>query len=169
MRMRILLTALVMLAAARMAPAQLFTLTEPELIRLTPKNPFGRFADGRPNVPGTLLDRLQPLSVEDVWSVLQAKGYRNQYAGDWQRLHPEKKLVGRVVTARFMPARPDLGDLIAAKGKTEGRFGGQNQWVIDRLKPGDVLVVDLFGKVEGGTFVGETTWRWPSIQPRARG
>ncbi|MGH9629735.1 MAG: RraA family protein, partial [Bryobacteraceae bacterium] len=30
-----------------------------------------------------------------------------------------------------------------------------NQRVLDMLEPGDVLVVDLFGKVEQGTFVGD--------------
>ena len=30
-----------------------------------------------------------------------------------------------------------------------------NQRVIDSLQPGDVLVVDLFGKIEDGTFVGD--------------
>ncbi|MBI3664609.1 MAG: hypothetical protein HY236_00015 [Acidobacteria bacterium] len=31
----------------------------------------------------------------------------------------------------------------------------QNQRVIDLLEPGDVVVVDLFGKMENGTFVGD--------------
>ena len=49
--------------------------------------------------------------------------------------------------------------------KATGRFSiprrswwagaSQNQWVIDQLQPGDVVVVDLFGKVEFGTFVGD--------------
>ncbi|MCX6625678.1 MAG: dimethylmenaquinone methyltransferase, partial [Acidobacteria bacterium] len=147
-------TVVLLLAAAGMAPAQLFTLDQQSLIRLTPKNPFARFEDGRPKVPDALLERLKALSVEDVWSVLPGKGYRNQYDGDWQKLHPERKLIGRVVTAQFMPLRPDVGDIIAAEGKQQGRYGGQNQWVIDRLQPGDVLVVDLFGKVENGTFMG---------------
>ncbi len=30
-----------------------------------------------------------------------------------------------------------------------------NQVAIDMLQPGDVLVVDLFGKVDGGTMVGD--------------
>ena len=40
-------------------------------------------------------------------------------------------------------------------GAAEGRSGGQNTWVIDMLLPGDVLVVDLFGKIEDGTFIGD--------------
>jgi len=33
--------------------------------------------------------------------------------------------------------------------------GGENSWVIDILQPGDLLVVDLFGKVRYGTFAGD--------------
>jgi 4-hydroxy-4-methyl-2-oxoglutarate aldolase len=45
-----------------------------------------------------------------IWSVLPGKGYPNQFEGNWQLLRPGKKLVGRVVTAQFMPIRPDVGD-----------------------------------------------------------
>jgi 4-hydroxy-4-methyl-2-oxoglutarate aldolase len=135
--------------------AQLFTLTRDQMVQLTQKNPYDRFDDGRPKVPDALIEKTRGLSIEEVWSVLPGKGYINQYEGNWQLLHPGKKLVGRVVTAQFMPVRPDVNDVIAADGKAKGYNGGQNQWVIDKLQPGDVLVVDLFGKIEGGTFVGD--------------
>ena len=141
--------------SAGLASAQLFTLSKDQLIRLTSNNPYERFEDGRPKVPDSVLKRFEGLSAEEVWSVLPGKGYPNQYAGNWMVLHPEKKLIGRVVTAQFMPLRPDVGDVIAADGKAKDLHGGQNQWVIDQLQPGDVLVVDLFGKIEGGTLVGD--------------
>jgi len=146
-------TALLLVAAS--AYGQLFTLDKTQLTRLTAKNPFERFDDGRPKVPDNLLDELRKDSCEDAWTVLPGKGFTNQYEGGWRITQPDKKLVGRVVTAQFMPVRPDLNEIIAAEGKQKGYFGGQNQWVIDKLQPGDVLVVDLFGKVEGGTFVGD--------------
>ena len=55
--------------------------------------------------------------------------------------------MGRVVTAVFMPRRPDVDSVIQANGKKEGRIGDENSWIIDILQPGDVLVVDLFGKI----------------------
>ena len=55
----------------------------------------------------------------------------------------------------FVPKRPDLDDLVEETGKAEGRIGGQNSWVIDTLLPGDVMVVDMFGKVRDGPFVGD--------------
>jgi 4-hydroxy-4-methyl-2-oxoglutarate aldolase len=131
------------------------TFPREQMIRYTSKNPFERFEDGRPKVPDALLKQMEDLSAEDVWTVLGSRGYNNQYAGDWRILQPGKKLIGRVFTAQFMPTRADVNDVIAADGKTKGLAGGQNQWVIDMLQPGDVIVVDLFGKVQGGTFVGD--------------
>jgi regulator of RNase E activity RraA len=124
------------------------------MIRLTAKNPYERFDDGRPKVPSGVIEKLREFSSEDVWTVLNGKGFTNQYDGDFRVLHPGKKMAGRVVTAQFMPVRPDLNEIITGAGKTAGLRGGQNQWVIDRLQEGDVVVVDMFGKVENGTFVG---------------
>src|ERR1019366_10470779 len=65
------------------------------------------------------------------------------------------RMVGRVFTAVFMPLRPDVNAEINDKGKEEGRVGAQNSWPIDMLSPGDVLVVDLFGKIKDGTYAGD--------------
>jgi 4-hydroxy-4-methyl-2-oxoglutarate aldolase len=81
-------------------------------------------------------------------------GY-SQYTDDWQVLHPGKKMVGRVVTMQFMPARPDLDAVVTAKAREKGITSINNQYVMDMLVPGDVLVVDLLGKKEGGTIVGD--------------
>ena len=77
------------------AHAQIFTFTKEQMIKYTAQNPYERFADGRPKVPDALLDKVRGMSVEEVWSVLPNKGFPNQYEGNWQILHPEKKLVGR--------------------------------------------------------------------------
>lgn len=144
-----------MLLAVFALQAQVFTFTKDQMLRYTAKNPYPRFDDGRPKVPDAILEKVKGLSVEEVWSVLPGAGYPSQYAGDFQILHPGKKLVGRVVTAQFMPVRPDVNELINEDGKAKGYKHGQNQWVLDQLQPGDVLVVDLFGKVDGGTLVGD--------------
>jgi 4-hydroxy-4-methyl-2-oxoglutarate aldolase len=82
--------------------------------------------------------------------------YRNQYEDGFHVLHPNLKLVGRAMTVQFMPARPDVDAYVNAKGQAAG-FGNRmyNQTAIDTLQAGDVLVVDLFGKVDGGTIVGD--------------
>jgi regulator of RNase E activity RraA len=45
--------------------------------------------------------------------------------------------------------------VIKKNGEKEGRIGGQNSWIIDTLVKGDVIVVDLMGKVIDGTFMGD--------------
>jgi regulator of RNase E activity RraA len=135
--------------------AQIYTLTRDQLVKLTAENPYERFPDGRPKVPDAVLEKCKGLSIEEVWSVLPAKGYRWQLAGSGLKImHPEKKLVGRAVTAQFMPMRPDLAKI--ANPDTPGpHISPHQRLLIDNLQKGDVPVVDLFGKVEGGTIVGD--------------
>ena len=125
------------------------------IIELTRLNPFDRFPDGRPRVPDDLLDRVRLVTTEQAWGVMHHHGYRLQFEGNWFRTHPDCILVGRAVTAMMVPRRPDLHELVEEKGRAEGRIGDHNSWVIDTLKPGDVMVVDMFGKVIDGTFVGD--------------
>lgn len=123
--------------------------------RLTRLNPFDRFPDGRPRVPDDLIERMKLVTTEEAWGVLRKHGYHYQFEGNWFRTHPDRVLVGRAVTAMMVPRRPDLHDLVEEMGREEGRIGGQNSWVIDTLLPNDVMVVDMFGKVKDGTFVGD--------------
>ena len=141
-----------------MSPIQVFA--SPEAIQsLTPLNPFGRLPDGRPWVPDDLLRRIASATTEQVWRILRDHGYHHQYEGGWVQSHPGRVLVGRAVTAVFMPFRPDLDDeVIKGSGRTgqdRQSVSGQNSWVVDSLIPGDVIVADLFGKIEGGTLVGD--------------
>jgi len=146
-------------AIALLAPsavhAQLFTFSKQELMDYTAQEPFDRLPDGRPKVPNDLMERARELSSEEVWAVLQQKGFNNQYADGFQVLHPGKTMVGRAFTVQFMPSRPDVDDIAAAKAKNSGLPRLTNQTAIDMLQPGDVLVVDLFGKKVNGTIVGD--------------
>jgi 4-hydroxy-4-methyl-2-oxoglutarate aldolase len=98
---------------------------------------------------------LKNSTADQAWDVLREAGFRNQFEGGWQVINPGQRLVGRVVTAVFMPGRPDVDSVIQANGKKEGRIGDENSWIIDILQPDDVLVVDLFGKIKDGTIVGD--------------
>ena len=136
--------------------AQVFTLTHEQMLKYTAANPFERFPDGRPKVPDALLEKVKGLSMEEAWGVLRGNRFPNQYEGNWQILHPDMRLVGRAVTAQFMPARPDIGDVVEADAKAKGGRRGPHQRVIDTLQKGDVLVVDLFGRTgENGGIVGD--------------
>ena len=114
-----------------------------------------RFDDGRPRVNDDLLERMKLVTTEEAWGVLRRNGYEHQFVGDWLTINPEQILVGRAVTASYVPVRPDLNELVEDNGRRDGRIGGQNSWIIDTLVENDVLVVDLFGKVKNGTFVGD--------------
>lgn len=116
-----------------------------------------RSADGRPRVSDAILARLKNISVEEAWGVLRNKGYQNQFEGEWQLIHPDSVMTGRVVTAQYVPLRPDLQDLVKETGKKEGRVqtGGTNSWPIDVLKEGDVYVADGYGKIADGTLIGD--------------
>jgi regulator of RNase E activity RraA len=123
---------------------------------LTPLFTGERSADGRPHVPTNILERMKLVTNDEAWGVMErGHDYHFQFEGGWINMHPERVLVGRAVTARYVPIRPDLNGAVEAGGKSEGRSGGQNTWLIDTLKEGDVLVVDLFGKIEDGTFIGD--------------
>jgi 4-hydroxy-4-methyl-2-oxoglutarate aldolase len=151
------LAATALLLTTSGALAQVQTLTPEQLTRFTAQNPYERFPDGRPKVPDKVLEtiRTMGLEVEEAWGLLRGKGYTNQYEANWKVLLPEKRLVGRAFTVQFMPTRPDLAEG-AQKAADEKGFGRlRNQTAIDLLQSGDVAVVDLFGKVAGGTFVGD--------------
>lgn len=137
------------------AEAQLFTFPKQELLEYTAKNPFDRLPDGRPKVPDDMIERARAMSSEEVWAVLPGKGFNNQYADGFHVLHPGKTLVGRAFTVQFMPQRPDVNEVAVAKAKANGVSRLTNQTAIDMLQPGDVLVVDLFGKKVNGTIVGD--------------
>ena len=119
-------------AAAATAGAQVFRLSKQELIDYTAENPFERFPDGRPKVPDSMIERARAMSAEEVWAVLPGKGFRNQYEDGFQILHPGKKLIGRALTAQFMPGRPDVSKVATAKAKANG---------IDRLTNVMVIVI----------------------------
>lgn len=132
--------------------------SSPEYVKaLTSEWKGERFPDGRPKVPDSILERLKNISVEEAWGVLRNKGFMNQFEGDWTIVNPEEAMTGRVVTAQYMPLRPDMEKQIKEQGKIEDRAqkGGTNSWPIDILTTGDVYVADSYGKIVDGTLIGD--------------
>ena len=132
--------------------------SSPEYIKaLTAEWKGERFADGRPKVPDSILERLKNISLEEAWGVLRNKGFLNQFEGDWTIINPDEAMTGRVVTAQYMPLRPDFEKQLKEQGKAENRAqkGGTNSWPIDILTTGDVYVADSYGKIADGTLIGD--------------
>lgn len=131
-------------------------LTNPDNIRAITREWKGdRDANGRPLVPDDILERMKLVTSEEAWGTCKRNGYSAQFAGNWMNLHPDRVIVGRAVTCRWVPRRPDVHDSIDVQGEEDDRVGFQNSWVIDELEQNDLIVVDLFGKVFNGTFAGD--------------
>ena len=95
------------------------------------------------------------MTLEELWKPIFLKGYESQFEGDLKTLHNDGRiLIGRAVTCTFVPSRPDLHETMFAAGAAEGRKGNYNQWVIDNLVEGDVVVADMYDKIYKGTFIG---------------
>ena len=131
------------------------TISKEELIFLTSEWKGERFADGRPKISDSLLQRAKHIMIDDAWTVLRNEGYLNQFEGGWKTVN-DTLMTGRAVTAMYMPSRPDIEKNIKERGARQGRKGNTNSWPIDILTKGDLYVADAFGKIGGGPIMGAT-------------
>lgn len=152
-----ILTGLLVLAlfSSAAATAQAGFFTPEEVIRYTPDWKGERFPDGRPKVPDQILDRMKKVTLEEAWATLREAGFNHQYEDGWLVIHPDQVLVGRALTAVWMPGRPDIQKLLEAQGRQAHRIGSQNAWPVDMLQPRDVYVADHFGLKKDGPSIGD--------------
>jgi regulator of RNase E activity RraA len=143
----------IILSSVNSAFAQ--TISKEELIFLTSEWKGERFPDGRPKISDDLITRARKLSLEDAWQILNNEGYTNQFEGNWKMVRDDVPIIGRAVTATFMPSRPDIEKNIKERGWKNGFVGNTNSWPISVLQKGDVYVADCFGKIKGGTMMGD--------------
>lgn len=129
-------------------------ISKDELIYLTREWKGERFEDGRPKVSDDILNRMRLVTHDEAWAVMKNAGYFYQYADGWQIINPDSILIGRAVTATFMPGRPDIHDAIDERGKKAGKRG-QNSWPVDVLVKRDVYVADQFGIQINGPTIGD--------------
>jgi regulator of RNase E activity RraA len=139
----------------RAALAQQGFFTRDDVIKYTPDWHGERFPDGRPKVPDSILDRMKNVTLEEAWAVLRSENFNHQYEDSWLSIHPDKVLVGRALTAEWMPGRPDIQRVIEADGKKENRQGAENAWPVDMLQPRDVYVCDHFELKQDGPSIGD--------------
>jgi 4-hydroxy-4-methyl-2-oxoglutarate aldolase len=114
-----------------------------------------RFADGRPKVPDSILERMKYVTLTQAWGVLRGDGYEWQYERGFMCTQPGEVLVGRALTAMYMPRRPAMRKLMEEKGARSGCIGDQISWPIDMLVKDDVYVADVYGKIEQGPIIGD--------------
>ena len=152
---RVALAAALLGLGVGVVSAQPGILTRELLIKYTPDWTGERFSDGRPKVPDGILERMKNVTLEEAWAELRDAGFNHQYEDGWFAIHPGKVLVGRALTAQWLPGRPDIHKVIEQQGRQDGRVGGQNAWPVDLLQPRDVYVCDHFGLKENGPSIGD--------------
>ena len=136
------------------ANAQAFHFTKADLIQFTPEWKGERFPDGRPKVSDDILKRMEPVAIEEAWGILRNAGYPIQFEKGWKQIRPNQVLVGRAVTALYMPIRKEVHRVILEEGKKNGRIGGHVSWTIDTLVKDDVYVADVTGIEQGAPIIG---------------
>jgi regulator of RNase E activity RraA len=129
--------------------------TPEDVIKYTPEWHGERFPDGRPKVPEEILDRMKNVTLEEAWATLRSAGFNHQYEDGWYCIHPDQILVGRALTAVWMPGRPDIQKVIEEQGANQHRKGAMNAWPVDMLQPRDVYVSDHFGLKQDGPSIGD--------------
>lgn len=133
-----------------------YDLSPEELCFFTPQWKGERFPDGRPKVPDQTLDTiLKYASITHAWSVCQGAGYHHQFIGGFQSTIPGEAMVGRALTALYLPILPGLREHLIKAGQERGEIGDMISWPIQRLVHRDVYVADVFGKIDCGPIVGE--------------
>ena len=98
------------------------------------------------------LEELKSLQLEAIWDGLG--DYRANYVLGLETTQPGERVVGRALTMRFLPSRPDVRealDALAEEGDWDRRYYGRAS---DEARPGDVVVADL-GGASGDQFFGD--------------
>ena len=131
--------------------AQPLAMQKETLIQYTPEWNGERFPDGRPKVPDSILERMKSVELEEAWQVLRNSGYDYQYERGWDMTQPDGVLVGRAVTALYMPKRPEMEKAEIERGAKDGRNGAPIHWTINLLQKGDVYVADTYRSILGGS------------------
>lgn len=131
------------------------SMTREAIAAFTPEWEGERCADGRPKVPDAILERMRLVTVTEAWMAMNNREYAFQYTGNWDRVAPDKVLVGRALTAVYMPKRPSLHAAVFEKARAAGQVGDQVSWPIDALSSGDVYVADVMGRQLDGPVIGD--------------
>jgi len=141
---------------------------EPEDIKLLTQQWKGeRLPDGRPKVSDELLKRLEKVTIEDAYTFMLRRGYECQfenfasiYENGWLIIHPEKEMIGRVLTAQYMPMRFDFDDYLQEVGRKQNIARVTNALPVNSLSEGDIYVADGYGRIaDGGTLIGDNVAR----------
>jgi regulator of RNase E activity RraA len=111
----------------------------------------------RTRVTDEQLQKLKAVPIEAVWGAVQRQKYLFCFVNGMLTTQPQTKLVGRALTMRYLPVRPDVQEAVETLAKGGDWDVGFNMRASDDIKAGDVLVVELAGAVDRATFMGDVT------------
>ena len=109
-------------------------------------------APSRPEVTQEQLDQLRSIPLEAIFGAVGE--YRTNYARGFANTRPGERLVGRALTMRFLPPRPDLvraANVLAEEGDWDRRYYAR---AAEEAQPGDVVVAEL-GGTDGHNLFGD--------------
>jgi regulator of RNase E activity RraA len=104
-----------------------------------------------PRVTQAQLDQLKALPLESIFGALGE--YRVNYARGFTNTRPGERVVGRALTMRFLPPRPDLvraAQTLAKEGDWDRRYYAR---AAEEAQSGDVIVAEL-GGADGHVLFG---------------
>ncbi len=109
-------------------------------------------APTRTEVTQEQLDELRSAPLETLFGALGE--YRLNYASGFTNTRPGERVIGRALTMRFLPSRPDMlraANVLAEEGNWDRRYYSRAS---DEAQPGDVVVAEL-GGVDGHNLFGD--------------
>jgi len=109
----------------------------------------------RPQVTDEQLEELRKYQLENLWGSLGEYRETN-YVSGFQTTQPGKRIVGRALTIRFLPSRPDLDQAARTLAKESDRDRRFYIRAGEEAREHDVVVVDL-GGADGANFFGDVT------------
>jgi regulator of RNase E activity RraA len=105
----------------------------------------------RPRVTQAQLNQLKALPLESIFGALG--DYRLNYARGFTNTRPGERVIGRALTMRFLPPRPDLvraAETLAKEADWDRRYYAR---AAEEAQPGDVVVAEL-GGADGHNLFG---------------
>jgi len=106
----------------------------------------------RPEVTQSQLDQLREVPLEAIFGAIGE--YRTNYVTGFTNTQPGERLVGRALTMRFLPPRPDFvraANALAEEGNWDRRYYAR---AAEEAQPGDVVVAELGGS-DGHNLFGD--------------
>jgi len=84
-------------------------------------------------------------------------GHTNCYHSAFRSTRPSERAVGRAMTIRMLPRRPDLDAAMKQQSEEQGYAPAVYVRAAEEARPGDVLVVEAGGDLKTGGFFGDVT------------